>query len=132
MGWCAQGVFTCTGERGARIGGGDGGGEGERGVERDCIGGAAQVVNETTRVGCNLLRPPNNASCCTCVLLQDRTADCGNKTDVHMGERGTFIRRMMCWVLQFTFPDDRESNAHGRKYCISRLGNMGNLLVGIF
>ena len=57
MGWCAQGVFTCTGERGARIGGGDGGGEGERGVERDCIGGAAQVVNETARVGCNLPLP---------------------------------------------------------------------------
>ena len=29
---------------------------------RGCIGGAAQVVNETARVGCNLLRPPDNAT----------------------------------------------------------------------
>ena len=28
----------------------------------NCIGGTAQVVNETARVGCNLLRPPDNAT----------------------------------------------------------------------
>ena len=30
----------------------------------------------------NLLCPPDNATCCTCVLLQDRTVDCENKTDI--------------------------------------------------